>query len=86
MTPKSFKTTQRSNASDDISSEVLVKTSLFSRTRYSWLTIIMSVIAVGGILGTVGIPVVSFAILRPTTLTLRSEFKKLFDVKEIFDK
>jgi len=39
----------------------------------------MSLIAVGGILGTIGIPVVSFVILRPKTLT--SKFNKLLIVR-----
>ncbi len=79
MTPKSSKTMQISNVTRDISSEVPVKTSLFSHARCSWLTIVMSLIAVGGILGTIGIPVVSFVILRPKTLT--SKFNKLLIVR-----
>jgi hypothetical protein len=69
MTPKSSKTTQITKVTRGISSEVPVKTSLFNRTRHSWLTIVISLIAVGGILGTVGIAVVVFAIHLPTTLS-----------------
>jgi hypothetical protein len=69
MTPKSSATRQITPVSRDISSEIPVKTSLLSHARCSWLTIVMSLIAVGGILGTIGIPVVSFVILRPTTLS-----------------
>ncbi len=69
MTPKSSATRQITPVTCDISSEVPVKTSLLSHARCSWLTIVMSLIAVGGILGTIGIPVVSFVILRPTTLS-----------------
>jgi hypothetical protein len=69
MTPKNSATRQITPVTRDISSEVSVKTSLLSHARCSWLTIAMSLIAVGGILGTIGIPVVSFVILRPTTLS-----------------
>ena len=69
MTPKSSKTTQIKSVTRDVSSKVPVKTSLLSRARQSWLTIVISVIAVGGILGTIISAVVSFVILRPTTLS-----------------
>jgi len=69
LTPKSSKTTQIKNGTRDISSKVPVKTSLLSRARQSWLTIVISVIAVGGILGTIVSAVASFVILHPTTLS-----------------
>jgi ABC-type antimicrobial peptide transport system permease subunit len=52
MTPKRSKTiNQTTNVTHDISSEVSVKTSVLSHIRYSWLTFVMGMIAVAGILG-----------------------------------
>jgi len=69
MTLKISETKQIAPVTRDISSEVPVKTSLLNRARQSWLTTVISVIAIGGILGTIIIAVVSFVILRPTTLS-----------------
>jgi len=69
MTPKSSKITPITSVTHNISSKVPVKTSLFSHGRHSWLTIVVFLIAVAGIVGTVGISIVTFVILRPTTLS-----------------
>jgi hypothetical protein len=83
MTPKSSKTNEIKNISSEIPSElrsyqspskVQVKTSWFGRNRYSWLIVAVSLIAVAGILGTVGLAVVSFVILRTTTPTSKFLF------------
>jgi len=66
---KSSGTRQITPVNGDISSKVPVSTSLFSHARHWWLTIVMSLIAVAGIMGIVGIAVVSFAVLRPTRLS-----------------
>jgi hypothetical protein len=71
MTPKIFKTSQITSVTRGVSSEVPVKTSLFSHVRHSWLTIAVTLIAVGGILGTVAFAVVAFV---PRSTTLSSEF------------
>ena len=68
MTPKSSKITPISNVTGGISSKIPGKTSPLSNTHQPWLTIVLGLIAVAGIIGTVGITVVSFVILRPTTL------------------
>ncbi len=70
MTPKSFITTPiTESATHGISSKVPIKTPLFSYARHSWLTIVVFLIAVAGIVGTVGISIVTFVILRPTKLS-----------------
>jgi hypothetical protein len=50
-------------------SEAQVKTSWFSRIRQSWLAISIGLVAIAGVLGTIGVTVVALVVLRQTTTT-----------------
>lgn len=66
---KDTKSSETENASRGISSEASIKSSSPSRMGDPWLIIVISFIAIGGILATVGIAVTKFAILRSTPST-----------------
>ncbi len=63
-----------------LSSEVQVKTSLFNRVHQSWLAITLGLIAIAGVLGTVGVTVVALVVLRHTTIASTSELSLSFIV------
>jgi hypothetical protein len=65
-------------------SEVQVKTSFVNRARKSWLAITISLIAIGGILGTVGATVVALIVLRQTTTTPTSQINQTSVTSELF--
>ena len=59
-------------------SEVQVKTSWFNRIRQSWLAISIGLIAIAGVLGTIGVTVVALVVLRQTTTTTTIFTSELF--------
>ncbi len=64
--------------SNSWSSEGQVKTSLSSGAHHSWLTITLGLIAIAGILGTVGVTVVAVVVLRQTKTTSTSTSELFF--------
>ena len=78
MTSKSSKITSFSNATSGISSKIPGKASSSSSASHPWLTVVLSLVAAAGIIGTVGIAVVSFVILRPTTTITTSKLSIYF--------
>ncbi len=69
MTLKSSKIAPLTSDAHNRSYKVPVKTSLYDGANYSWLIIVMTLIAIAGILGVVGIALVSFVFLPSTTLS-----------------
>jgi hypothetical protein len=64
--------------SDSSLSQVQVKTSPFNRIHQSWLPITLGLIAIAGVIGTVGVTVVALAVHRQTTTTTTSKMFSLF--------
>lgn len=69
LTRKGSKISPISTVSHGRTSEVPVKPSLPTRSRHSWLIITISLIAVVGVMSTIGVGVVSSVLLRSTTLS-----------------
>ena len=69
MMSKSSKITPIDNVAPDISSKIPPTTSAAGNTPHFWLTVVLALVAVAGVVGTVGIAVVSFAVPHSTTTT-----------------
>ena len=78
MTSKSSKITPINNSTYGISSKVPAKASTNGLAHHPWLIVVLALIAIGGIVGTVGIAVVSFVVFHSTTTTTTSKLNVLF--------
>jgi hypothetical protein len=56
---------------ESVLSQVQVKTSPFNRVRQSWLALTLGLIAIAGVIGTVGVTIVAL-VPRPTTTSTAS--------------
>ena len=73
MTSKSSKITPIDNVAYGVPSKAMAKTSISGLTQHPWLTVVLGLIAVAGIVGTVSIAVMSFVVLHSTTITTTSK-------------